>query len=49
MLVDTTIYVLGQFGIAVIAINGCLAAGRKGLDWVGVLSLAFVTALGHHP
>jgi uncharacterized membrane protein YeiH len=37
---------LGLIGVAVFAISGGLAAGRKGLDWVGVVSLGTVTALG---
>ena len=40
------IYVMGLLGVAVFAISGCLAAGRKHLDWVGVLALATATALG---
>ena len=33
-------------GVAVFAVSGVLAAGQKGLDWVGVVVLAFVTSLG---
>lgn len=40
------IYILGLIGVAVFAISGCLAAGRKELDWVGVFALATATALG---
>ena len=40
------IYTLSLIGVAVFAISGCLAAGRKQLDWVGVFALATVTALG---
>lgn len=40
------IYYLGLLGVSVFAISGSLAAGRKGLDWVGVVVLATVTALG---
>ncbi len=40
------LYVLGLIGVGVFAISGCLAAGRKGLDWVGVLALAVATAVG---
>lgn len=40
------IYILGQIGVAVFAISGAIAAGRKGLDWVGVLTLATATSLG---
>lgn len=43
---ELTLYILGQLGVVVFAISGCLAAGRKGLDWIGVLALAFATALG---
>lgn len=40
------IYILSLLGVAVFAISGALAAGRKGLDWVGVVALAVVTSLG---
>ncbi len=40
------IYYLHMSGVAVFAISGCLAAGRKGLDWVGVVALAVVTSIG---
>lgn len=40
------IYTLSLLGGAVFAISGALAAGRKGLDWVGVIVLAGVTAVG---
>lgn len=40
------IYYLGLLGVAVFAISGSLAAGKKGLDWVGVTFLAIVTSLG---
>ena len=33
-------------GVAVFAISGALAAGRKGLDLLGVIVLALVTAIG---
>ena len=33
-------------GVAVFAISGVLAAGRKQLDWVGVLVIATLTAIG---
>lgn len=39
-------YVLDLFGVAVFAISGALAAGRKGMDLLGVLVLAMVTAIG---
>ena len=37
---------LDLFGVAVFAISGTLAAGRKRMDLFGVLVLALVTALG---
>lgn len=40
------LYVLDLVGIAVFAISGALAAGRKALDLIGVLSLALATAVG---
>ena len=40
------LYLLDLIGIAVFAISGALAAGRKGLDLVGVIVLALVTAVG---
>lgn len=40
------IYYLDLMGIAVFAISGALAAGHKNLDWVGVVVLAMVTAVG---
>jgi uncharacterized membrane protein YeiH len=40
------IYYLDLVGVSVFAISGSLAAGRKGLDWVGVVTLAVVTSLG---
>lgn len=39
-------YYLDLIGVAVFAISGALAAGRKQLDWVGVVFLATVTAIG---
>lgn len=33
-------------GVAVFAVSGVLAAGRKHLDWFGVLVIATVTAIG---
>jgi uncharacterized membrane protein YeiH len=33
-------------GVAVFAISGALAAGRKSLDWLGVAVIAVVTAIG---
>ncbi|MGZ8493663.1 MAG: trimeric intracellular cation channel family protein, partial [Gemmatirosa sp.] len=40
------LYVLDLLGVAVFAISGALAAGRKRLDLIGVLVLALVTAIG---
>lgn len=39
-------YVLELGGVAVFAISGVLAAGRKGLDLLGVAVIAVVTAIG---
>ena len=41
-----TRHVLELLGVAVFAISGALAAGRKSLDWLGVAVIAVVTALG---
>ena len=41
-----TLYILDLLGVAVFAVSGALAAGRKNLDWVGVLVLSVVTAIG---
>lgn len=43
---QTLIYILDLFGIAVFAITGSLAAGKKHMDLFGVTVLASVTALG---
>jgi len=40
------LYVLDLIGIAVFAVSGALAAGRKRLDLIGVVVLAMVTAIG---
>ena len=40
------IHILDLFGVAVFAITGSLAAGRKHMDVFGVVVLAIVTALG---
>ena len=40
------LYVLDLIGVAVFAVSGALAAGRKRLDLIGVLALALVTAIG---
>src|SRR5574340_6680 len=41
-----TIYVLDLFGVAVFAITGALAAGKKKMDLFGGGVLALATALG---
>ncbi|MBI3715446.1 MAG: trimeric intracellular cation channel family protein [Betaproteobacteria bacterium] len=41
-----TLYVLDLLGIAVFALSGALAAGRAGLDLLGVVVIASVTAIG---
>ncbi len=43
---QSLIYILDLFGVAVFAITGSLAAGRKHMDLFGVVVLAIVTALG---
>lgn len=40
------LYILDLFGVAVFAISGALAAGRKSLDLLGVVVIAVVTAIG---
>jgi len=40
------LYVLDLIGVAVFAVSGALAAGRKSLDLLGVVVLAVVTAIG---
>jgi uncharacterized membrane protein YeiH len=39
-------HALELLGVAVFAISGALAAGRKSLDWLGVAVIAAVTAMG---
>ena len=39
-------YVLELLGVAVFAVSGVLAAGRKGLDVLGIAIVAVVTAIG---
>src|SRR6185503_19318586 len=39
-------YVADLIGVAVFAVSGALAAGRKGLDLLGVVVIATVTAVG---
>jgi len=41
-----TLYLIDLAGVAVFAISGVLAAGRKRLDLFGVVVLALVTAIG---
>ncbi|MDB9528802.1 trimeric intracellular cation channel family protein [Oscillatoria sp. CS-180] len=40
------LYTLDMIGVAVFAVSGALAAGRKHLDLLGVMVIAVVTALG---
>lgn len=40
------LYILDLIGVAVFAISGALAAGRKSLDLLGVVVLGIVTAIG---
>ncbi len=42
----TPVHVMDFLGVAVFAASGVLAAGRKHLDWFGVLVIAMVTAVG---
>lgn len=39
-------YYLDLIGIAVFAISGAIAAGRRGMDLIGVIALGTVTAIG---
>jgi hypothetical protein len=39
-------YYLDLLGVAVFAVSGVLAAGRTGLDMLGVMVIAVVTAIG---
>ena len=43
---QTLLYAMDLFGVAVFAITGSLAAGKKHMDLFGVVVLATVTALG---
>ena len=45
-LLITPLHVMDFLGVAVFAVSGVLAAGRKHLDWFGVLVIATVTAIG---
>src|SRR5678816_1727568 len=40
------LYILDMLGVAVFAASGVIAAGRKGLDLLGVVVIATVTAIG---
>ncbi|MGE5387074.1 MAG: trimeric intracellular cation channel family protein [Betaproteobacteria bacterium] len=40
------LYLLDLLGVAVFAVSGALAAGRKGMDLLGVLVIAALTAIG---
>jgi uncharacterized membrane protein YeiH len=40
------LYILDLFGVAVFAISGCLRVRDKRFDWLGVLIIALVTAIG---
>lgn len=40
------LFVLSMLGVAVFAASGALAAGRKHFDWLGVVVIAVVTAVG---
>lgn len=40
------LYILDLIGVAVFAVSGALAAGRKHLDLLGVIVLGLVTAIG---
>lgn len=42
----TPLQIMDFLGVAVFAVSGVLAAGRKHLDWFGVLVIATVTAIG---
>jgi uncharacterized membrane protein YeiH len=39
-------YVLDLTGVAVFAVSGAIAAGRRAMDLIGVMALALVTAVG---
>lgn len=43
---SSLVYILELLGTAVFAVSGALSAGRKGLDILGVLVIAIVTAVG---
>lgn len=46
MELQTFLYAANLLGVMVFAVSGALAAGRKSLDWLGVLVIAIVTAVG---
>jgi uncharacterized membrane protein YeiH len=46
MKTELILYLLDMLGVAVFAVSGALAAGRKHLDLLGVWVIAIVTALG---
>jgi len=47
MLPVTALQAMDFLGVAVFAVSGVLAAGRKHLDWFGVPVIATVIALGY--
>ena len=42
----SALYLMDLAGVAVFAVSGALAAGRKSLDLLGVFIIATVTAIG---
>ncbi|MFZ9561768.1 MAG: trimeric intracellular cation channel family protein, partial [Burkholderiales bacterium] len=42
----TAVHIMDFLGVAVFAVSGVLAAGRKHLDWFGVLGIAMGTGVG---
>lgn len=43
---SVALYALDMFGVAVFAVSGALAAGRKSMDVFGVMVISIVTAIG---
>jgi len=43
---SSVVYALDLFGVAVFAVSGALAAGRRGMDLFGVMVVSVVTAVG---
>ena len=43
---EHVLYIVSLLGVLVSAISGALAAGRKRFDWLGVVVMATVTAIG---